>query len=386
MSVPFYDENLYILNMKNDAEAKGAQISFILERLNATNADSIPPSSVLKQLALAIDSGRKCKSMKDLLASTGGSSPIRERTSLSLVKSLVIRDKEGKFTSELGDDEKVFLLLHSLFDSEGNFLRRNVDSSLESLCLHRDIRAAPPKSFLVKLSEVIGSFKSLQKMALLWRKIVEELRRLWSEELYIPGIPLDEIPDLNCCLLYQQFEVINCCLSRKRRRILTTESLELVLSEESDLSKDVVTSRGISYAKVGTGELILRLGADCPAGNLTMLETGEPVYAPITQEGPLLTEDLIKETEELVLRTGSVGAGCSQLLSDMQAFKAANPGCILEDFVRWHSPPDWTGNEPGDESIEYPNGCHSSSARGQLSSRMLKEGLLTILVGLINCC
>ncbi|CDY20791.1 BnaA02g09310D [Brassica napus] len=27
-----------------------------------------------------------------------------------------------------------------------------------------------------------------------------------------------------------------------------------------------------------------------------------------------------------------MGAGCSQLLSDMQSFKAANPGCILEDF------------------------------------------------------
>lgn len=25
----------------------------------------------------------------------------------------------------------------------------------------------------------------------------------------------------------------------------------------------------------------------------------------------------------------------------MAAFKAANPGCILEDFVRWHSPNDW---------------------------------------------
>eukprot|EP00965_Chrysotila_dentata_P097889 3236338-Pleurochrysis_carterae.AAC.1 len=24
-----------------------------------------------------------------------------------------------------------------------------------------------------------------------------------------------------------------------------------------------------------------------------------------------------------------------------QAFKAANPGCVLEDFVRWHSPRDW---------------------------------------------
>ena len=29
------------------------------------------------------------------------------------------------------------------------------------------------------------------------------------------------------------------------------------------------------------------------------------------------------------------------LLSDMESFKAANPGCILADFVRWHSPRDW---------------------------------------------
>ena len=30
------------------------------------------------------------------------------------------------------------------------------------------------------------------------------------------------------------------------------------------------------------------------------------------------------------------------LASDMSAFKAANSGAILEDFVRWHSPRDWT--------------------------------------------
>lgn len=29
------------------------------------------------------------------------------------------------------------------------------------------------------------------------------------------------------------------------------------------------------------------------------------------------------------------------LISDMAAFKSANPGCLLEDFVRWHSPKDW---------------------------------------------
>jgi Rab3 GTPase-activating protein catalytic subunit len=31
----------------------------------------------------------------------------------------------------------------------------------------------------------------------------------------------------------------------------------------------------------------------------------------------------------------------AQLLSDMESFKAANPGCCLADFVRWHSPRDW---------------------------------------------
>ncbi|XP_065862416.1 uncharacterized protein [Euphorbia lathyris] len=379
MAAPFYDENLYILNMKNDAEAKGSQVSFIVEKLNTTDPDSIPPTSVMKQLAIAIDAGKKHRSMKDLLASSGSSSPIMERASMSLaaVKSLVLRDKEDKIASEFdGDDEKVMSLIQSLFDSEGKFLRRNIGSGSEALSLTKEIHGAPLESLLVKLSEVIGSFKTLRKMALLWFKIVAELRMLWSEELHIPGIPLDDLPDLNSCLLYQQLQVINCCITRKRHHALSTEALETVMRDASSSPQRSAISDSpghVLYAKMSDGELALRLGADRPADNLTMLETGEPVYSPITQEGPLLTEDLIKENEEFVLRTGSVGAGCSQLLSDMQAFKAANPGCILEDFVRWHSPPDWTES---DEANEFFDGSDSSSIRGQLSSRMQKEGNL----------
>ncbi|KAL4566790.1 hypothetical protein LXL04_030915 [Taraxacum kok-saghyz] len=129
------------------------------------------------------------------------------------------------------------------------------------------------------------------------------------------------------------------------------------------------------YAKVGYGESVIRLGAEKECENLKLLETGEPVFTPVMQEQPLLTEDLVKETEEFILRTGSVGAGCSQLLSDMQAFKAANPGCILEDFVRWHSPPDWEPAGNG-ESKESVNGGDDSSSRGHLSMRMQKEGNL----------
>lgn len=51
----------------------------------------------------------------------------------------------------------------------------------------------------------------------------------------------------------------------------------------------------------------------------------------------------------------------ASLFSDMEAFKAANPGCCIEDFVRWHSPRDW---ELGD----------GSDPRGQLSERMRVSG------------
>ena len=37
------------------------------------------------------------------------------------------------------------------------------------------------------------------------------------------------------------------------------------------------------------------------------------------------------------------------LLSDMEAFKAANPGSVLGDFVRWYSPRDWIEQEVTDD-------------------------------------
>ena len=51
-----------------------------------------------------------------------------------------------------------------------------------------------------------------------------------------------------------------------------------------------------------------------------------------------------------MIQLGSDAAGSAvrarlqsaSLLSDMESFKAANPGCELGDFVRWHSPRDWS--------------------------------------------
>lgn len=125
-----------------------------------------------------------------------------------------------------------------------------------------------------------------------------QLRRRWKEGQPISRMPIDEIPDLRYCLLHQQLQLINCCIARRKRRVADLASLEILSSyvgyEESSSaqSADKYTapleslSRSppvLLYAKLKTGEKVLRLGADHPAGDLLMLETGEPVYSPITQ-------------------------------------------------------------------------------------------------------
>eukprot|EP00899_Mesostigma_viride_P012735 jgi/Mesvir1/21462/Mv03918-RA.1 len=55
------------------------------------------------------------------------------------------------------------------------------------------------------------------------------------------------------------------------------------------------------------------------------------------------------------------------LCSDMAAFKAANPGAVLEDFVRWHSPRDWVpveGSAAAKGAVEIGPGATAGAAGG----------------------
>jgi hypothetical protein len=52
----------------------------------------------------------------------------------------------------------------------------------------------------------------------------------------------------------------------------------------------------------------------------------------------------------------------------MQAFKAANPGCVLADFIRWHSPRDWITETENGEALE--------DTQGRLSDRMTEPNNL----------
>ena len=127
-----------------------------------------------------------------------------------------------------------------------------------------------------------------------------QLRRRWKEGQPISRIPIDEIPDLRYCLFYQQLQLINCCIARRKRRVADLASFEILSSyvgheksspQRVDKHRKPLENLGKSppvllYAKLKTGEKVLRLGADHPASDLLMLETGEPIYSPITQVKP----------------------------------------------------------------------------------------------------
>jgi hypothetical protein len=115
-----------------------------------------------------------------------------------------------------------------------------------------------------------------------------QLRKLWSDWQPVPRMPLDSAPDLNCCLLHQEIQVINCCIARKKRRKAAKESLYSLLKRSSTDNSNPRLSNGESpdsgmYARDSAGNYVLRLGANCLCENLTLLETGEPIYSPILQ-------------------------------------------------------------------------------------------------------
>ncbi|KAJ2590097.1 hypothetical protein IWW49_002186 [Coemansia sp. RSA 1797] len=109
-----------------------------------------------------------------------------------------------------------------------------------------------------------------------------------------------------------------------------------------------------------------RAGGLRPSSSLRILATNEPVWIPRIQLHAVVTEDLLRERETVLMSYGTSAEGarqrarvqCAALVSDMEAFKAANPRCALADFVRWHSPRDWIVDEDGDKHT------------GRLSDRM----------------
>ncbi|TPX62772.1 hypothetical protein SpCBS45565_g06933 [Spizellomyces sp. 'palustris'] len=112
-----------------------------------------------------------------------------------------------------------------------------------------------------------------------------------------------------------------------------------------------------------------RIGDKAPLKIYLLSDPTTPIYEPHLQHPGPMTEDMIQNLQSHLSALGTTHEAAiermriqsRQLKSDMEAFKAANPGCGLEDFVRWYSPRDWVEEAEG---------------RGGLSGRMKEPGNL----------
>ncbi|KAK6315386.1 hypothetical protein J4Q44_G00149150 [Coregonus suidteri] len=147
-----------------------------------------------------------------------------------------------------------------------------------------------------------------------------------------------------------------------------SDTEEVKDSPSTDCEKDGAKEDGAKAAKPE--------GRLHPHGKLTLLNFKEPLYIPVTQETAPMTEDLLEEQSEVLAKLGTSAEGAhlrarmqsACLLSVMESFKATNPGCTLEDFVRWYSPRDYVEEEVVvDESGD-------TVVRGDLSARMKIPG------------
>uniref|UniRef100_A0A3P9DU40 Rab3 GTPase-activating protein catalytic subunit n=1 Tax=Maylandia zebra TaxID=106582 RepID=A0A3P9DU40_9CICH len=222
-------------------------------------------------------------------------------------------------------------------------------------------------------------------------EFVLELRYRWENNHLICGLA-GGAPDLRCCLLHQKFQMLNCCIKRKKARdeshkvpegkekehrvsgacqksrqgpecatSASSSTREMSQGKSWDSWSDseeeffeCLSDQGETEATQAEGRAEGRLH---PHNNMTLLNSAEPLYVPVTQEPAPMTEDLLAEQSEVLTKLGTSAEGThlrarmqsACLLSDMESFKAANPGCVLEDFVRWYSPRDYVEEEVVDE-------------------------------------
>lgn len=231
-------------------------------------------------------------------------------------------------------------------------------------------------------------------------------RLSWEGRVPVKCVPAGP-PNLRNCLLHQKLQMLNYCIVRSRARssrldpersfdmadspspldagafsdtdVVSNSGAysdpELIPSDvdDSDDDDDVFYDTFESAEDAASGGMsgAVSRGANRQLDALYLLENpSRPLMVPHTQDLGAMTEDMVEEQQAVFEQLGTSADGAlararlqvASLESDMSAFKAANPGCVLQDFVRWHSPNDWA-----------PEG---TAPLGRLSARMEEPGNL----------
>ncbi len=251
-----------------------------------------------------------------------------------------------------------------------------------------DVKSSPPLSLFASLWMYMLNVESLAGIALVWSEFVKELRFRWDrfEELPRTGVPGSD--PQRFCRLFQRLQMLNWCIQQRRLRNETAKKAALggwSTEEFDNVSSGDEQDDGKQQAKA-TIETAKGEGVKNVLQMSLLLFPERKMCEPETQDaGIAATEDMQDEREQLLLALGEGEKAAEMrrqiqegsLLSDMESFKAANPGCVLADFVRWHSPKDWIVLEDSKEKADQQSVFVYEEAGvkkiGKLSSRMVKK-------------
>ncbi|KAK6010271.1 hypothetical protein OSTOST_24713 [Ostertagia ostertagi] len=215
--------------------------------------------------------------------------------------------------------------------------------------------------------------------AQVWLEFVKRLRTYYDSTKDLPGLGNVTQPNLSHCLLHQKIQMLQCCISAKRRRHELYDNTKDFGGDEffdaqSDQSDADSSSTGVQ--KSGAANNCVKAskpssiqepsGRLHPFGEMRLLKHKD---TPLYDRSPM-TEDMVDEYANYLssLDDGEarVRAQLDVLCSDMQAFKVlcwlshsdvaasffvncrvpVNPKCCLRRFfIRWHSPKDWIEEE-----------------------------------------
>lgn len=183
------------------------------------------------------------------------------------------------------------------------------------------------------------------------------------------------VVDLSAPVLVQKLALINYCTQKEQHYQLAhgrpSDSRLRSQSNRSALDSKFGAIQGDSAADVSADAFYDAPEIGETAGRLERLGDArlgqhpeEPLWVPVTQESGVATSDVLAIYEAVLAEEGAskearLKVQTRHLVSDMEAFKAANPLACFDDFVRWHSPKDWDG---------------------QLSARMAAPGNLWLLL------
>ncbi|GAX79307.1 hypothetical protein CEUSTIGMA_g6748.t1 [Chlamydomonas eustigma] len=270
-------------------------------------------------------------------------------------------------------------------------------------------RTAPLGSLLSQLALHCLVFGNARAIAELWRRAIRVLRtECWEECQPLPRMPDTKSqqgvladkqvanPDQSSCLLHQKLQMLQLCIHRRK---MLQEMKKFAADEAAAAAAGILHGR-MTMTAPGTAQWLLKgypvnprcHKSSCSRQYMTVVQQPDwlmrvmkqeekqrgsvqrtirhPEHAllvPLTQPLPVYTEDRLAERmavlDHLMADTSPAGKETAQrflhgdvLASRMSAFKATNPGAVLQDFIKWHSAPRLKNDHGNGKTATYGDG------------------------------